>query len=273
MIKKSLPFKAYTQMDGVNNSKLSLLRQCPQKYIHFLDHNREDTPALSLGRAIHTAVLEPENFNKEFFCLPDLDRRTIKGREEYNKLCAKNADKTVLKADEFNKALEIATAVRSNSSVIKLLEGCEAEVSLDWVDHDTAIKCKARVDAYNEQLATIVDLKTTTDASSKGFPRKLFAYGYHRQAAFYLNGLRSNGLQARHFVFVAVEKDPPFAVGIYRLTDDVIALADKENTHLLRKLKACQESGEWPSYTAGIEDISIPTYAIDELEGAYGQSI
>jgi hypothetical protein len=273
MIYKNLPFKKYTEMEGVNNSKLSLLRQCPQKYLHFLNHQRDDTPALSLGRAIHTAVLEPENFNKEFFCLPDIDRRTNKGKEEYNRICSQNGDKTCLKADEFNKALEIATAIRSQNAVIKLLEGSEAEISIDWVDHDTGLQCKARVDAYNEQLCTIIDLKTTTDASVKGFPRKLFAYGYHRQASFYLDGLRANGLQARHFVFVAAEKDPPYSVGIYRLTDDVIALAQKENTHLLRKLKACQESGEWPSYTQGIEDISIPAYAIDELEGTYGQSI
>lgn len=273
MIKKNLSFKAYTEMEGVNNSKLSLLKQCPQKYLYFLDHNREDSPALALGRAIHTAVLEPENFNKEFFCLPDIDRRTKAGKDEYNRLSSENSSKTVLKADEFNRALEIATAVRSNASVMKLLDGCETELSIDWNDPETGLKCKARLDAYNQRLSTTIDIKTTTDASSKGFPRKLFAYGYHRQAGFYLDGLRCNGLPARHFVFVAVEKDPPFAVGIYRLTDDVIALAQKENTHLLQKLKACEQSGKWPSYTDGIEDISIPAYAIDQLEGEYGQSI
>lgn len=273
MIIKNLPFKKYTEMEGVNNSKLALMKQCPQKYLYFLEHNREDSPALALGRAIHTAVLEPENFNKEFFCLPDIDRRTKAGKDEYNRLSSENSNKTVLKADEFNKALEIATAVRSNSSVMKLLDGCETEVSIDWNDPETGLKCKARLDANSQPLSTTIDIKTTTDASPKGFPRKLFSYGYHRQAAFYLNGLRSNGLQARHFVFVAVEKDPPFAVGIYRLTDDVIALAEKENTHLLRKLKVCQETGEWPGYTQGIEDISIPAYAIDELEGVYGQSV
>ena len=273
MIHFNLAFSDYVALPGMNNSKLGVLKRCPAKFKWLSEHERHDSDALKIGRAIHTAVLEPEKFNDEFLCLPDIDRRTTKGREIYAELVSQNPDKTILKPDDFNMALDVATSVRGNAHANYLLRGAATEVTLDWTHEETGIPCKARVDAYNHELATLIDIKTTQDASRGGFPRKLFAYGYHRQAAYYLEAMRQNGEPADHFVFIAVEKEPPYAVGLYRLSDQTIQLSKQENDALLRLYAECKRTDSWPGYTQGIEDIAIPEYATNNMEEIYGQSI
>lgn len=273
MMKMNLSFADYCAMQGMNNSKLGMLKRCPAKFKWLLENERNDTDSLKVGRAIHCAVLEPEKFNQEFLCLPDIDRRTTKGREMYAELVSQNPTKTILKPDDFHMALDVATSIRSNVHANYLLDGAYTEVTLDWVHEETGVQCKARVDAFNEELGILIDIKTTLDASRSGFPRKLFAYGYHRQAAYYLTGMEANDQAAKHFVFVAVEKEPPYAVGIYRLSDQTIQLSKQENDALLRLYAECKRTGSWPGYTQGIEDISLPDYATNTLEETYGQSI
>jgi exodeoxyribonuclease VIII len=256
----------------LNQSKLGILKKCPLKFKWFLDNQRPDTDSLKLGRAVHTAVLEPDTFNLQYIALPaDLDRRTTKGKDLYNELLSNNPNKIILKADEFDRALKIATAVRSNVHANQLLEGAHVELSCDWVDPATEVKCKARIDAYNEDMDVVVDLKTTVDASRSGFPRKLWTYGYHRQAAWYIDALQAHHEAARHFVFIAVETEAPYCMGLYRLTDETIRLARAENDALLKKYVECMASDDWGhGYTTGIEDITLPDYAQNDMTEEYG---
>lgn len=271
MIRYKVPFSEYVEHPGLNQSKLGALKKCPAKFKWLLDNSRPDTDALSVGRAIHTAVLEPDNFNDEFFCLPELDRRTTKGKEAYAEIVASNPGKTILKPEAFNTAIDVALAVRTNPHCAALLKKTEKEITLDWEDSETKTLCKARVDAWDKKRGIVIDIKTTQDASRFGFPRKLHAYGYHRQAAWYLDALRHNGEVATHFVFIAVEKEPPYAIGIYRLTDEAIRLSRQENEALLRTYAECMKTNDWPGYTNGIEDISLPDYILKDMEDEDGQ--
>lgn len=270
VIIKNLSFSGYQDIKALNNSSLSAFRSCPARYKYMMDNPREDTEALKLGRAIHTAVLQPELFNEEFFCMPEIDRRTTKGKEAYNELLVKFPGKTLLKAEEFAKAMQIATAVRCHKAAIRLLRDSHCEVTATWKDSNTDVECKARIDAHNQDYATICDLKTTTDASPSGFPRKLWSYGYHRQAAWYLEAMQANKEAAEHFVFIAVEKEPPYPVGVYRLDDEAIRLSRAENHALLRRFAECRRTNTWPDYTTGVETISIPQFGINQLEEDYG---
>jgi hypothetical protein len=54
--------------------------------------------------------------------------------------------------------------------------------------------CKVRPDLYNSKDSGIVlDLKTTIDASPKGFAKSVRQYGYLFQAAWYMTALASYG--------------------------------------------------------------------------------
>lgn len=273
MIKRKIPFDQYVLEPGLNQSKLGAIKSCPALFKYLLDNPTPSTPAQDQGQVFHSLILEPDQFNSRYFCLPELDRRTTKGKEMYAELIAMHPDKIAVKADDFHAAHSMATSVRNNVHANQLLDGAETELSLDWTDKATGVLCKARVDAYNAKLGIVVDIKTTVDASPYGFPKRLWQYGYHRQAAWYLEALQQNGEAAEHFVFIAVEKTQPYLVGIYRLADDTIRLSKAENEKLLRLYAECERTNTWPGYTQGIADISIPDYATNALEEMYGESI
>jgi len=268
-----LPFPTYTKADGLNQSKLKVLKRSPRKFLHAIEVGREDTEALGIGRAIHTAVLEPEKFHSMFFQLPELNLRTTAGKAERDALLVANEGKEALKADDYQLVFDTAAAVLGHSDAAKLLRDTTREMCIWWKDEATDVLCKARLDAYHAPTRTIVDLKTTQDASPAAFRKSIYQYGYHLQAGWYAAALRAHGVMVDHFVIIAVEKASPFDVGVYRLTDEVLKLSRKENQALLRQYAQCLRTDNWPGYTEGIVDIGLPDYALSELEATHGESI
>lgn len=267
-----LPFEEYAKAPGLNQSKLKVMKRSPKKFKHLLTVSREDTSDLGVGRATHTAVLEPHKFNDEYVQLPEVNARTNEGKrllEEFKQL---NEGKSFLKADEYNEVFEIAGAVLSHPDCSRLLADTERELSIFWEDEATGVLCKARVDAWLKKARTIIDLKTTRDAGP-AFSRGIWQYGYHLQAAWYFEAMAAHGLQPAHFIFIAVEKERPFDVGIYRLTDEVIQLSRQENSALLRRYAECERKDYWPGYTEGIVDIGIPKFGLEEMEASYGEPV
>lgn len=271
----NLPFSAYVEEAGMNQSSLKILRHSRKKFLYHITHRVDrDTPSKRLGRAIDTATLEPEKFNDLFFQLPELNLRTNAGKAHRDELIAANPGKEALNAEEFNTAFKAAGAVLSHPDAARLLASATRQMSIWWKDQETGILCKARLDAYQAQTNTIIDLKSTQDASPRGFQRgSIWAYRYDLQAAWYMTALEAHGIKPEHFVFIAVEKTMPFEVGVYRLTDEVIKLSKQENQALLRKYAECLRTDNWPGYTEGIVDIGVPKFGIEELEASYGESI
>ena len=72
----------------------------------------------------------------------------------------------------------------------------------------------------------IVDLKTTMDASPDAFARTAANFNYPLQAAYYVDGLQAAGIASpdavTSFVFLVVEKTPPYGVAVYTLPEDAI---------------------------------------------------
>ena len=64
-----------------------------------------------------------------------------------------------------------------------------------------------------------------------------------------------------HFIFIAIEKEPPYAVALYRLKQEAIDLGQKEIALLLPLYKTCSEANSWPSYPQTVTDVGLPTYA------------
>jgi exodeoxyribonuclease VIII len=110
-------------------------------------------------------------------------------------------------------------------------------------------------------LALAVDLKTTEDASPRGFTRSISKYGYHRQEAFYRRGFSAAGQGLDQFLFIAVEKTPPFAVGIYAVDSQSVGFADMSIGRELERFSECLKRDEWPGYGDAIEILHLPEWA------------
>ncbi len=51
-----------------------------------------------------------------------------------------------------------------------------------------------------------------------------------------------------------MEKREPFRCGVWRMGEDVLGIAQKENEEAIARLKACRERDHWPT---GYEDIRV----------------
>jgi len=174
---------------------------------------QEQTAAMALGSAVHTLVLEPHKFGEEFAVAPEYDARTKEGKEIKAAFEASCIGKTILKADEYERAKTCSEIAKQIAG--RFFKGGVAESSFFSEFDGTAVKC--RPDYYLEDLGIIVDVKTTADASPDGFIKSVANFGYYLQAAFYMDVLQSLGKNADKFMFVAIETKEPFMVGLYTL--------------------------------------------------------
>jgi hypothetical protein len=150
----------------------------------------------------------------------------------------------------------MASSVRQHPAAYALLAQGKAEQSFWWDDATTGLRCKCRPDWYYG--TTVVDLKTTTDASPAGFARSVATFRYHVQASHYLSGLHG----AERFVFIAVEKTAPYAVAVYELDAEAMAAGNELRLRDLRMIADCRATSEWPGYGDDCQTLSLPKWAL-----------
>lgn len=173
-----------------------------------------------------------------------------------------NPGRIVLTPETWDQLHAMANAVHSHPAAGALLTGCpgEAEKSVYWNDAITGVLCRCRPDWWRDDNV-IVDLKTTEDASPEGFAKSMANYRYDVQAAYYLDGVQqATGKRPKAFVFIAVEKKPPYGVGVYVLDSDSLELGRAQYQNDLRIYAECVRTGEWPGYGDKIQTISLPAW-------------
>ena len=244
---------------AISASHLHAISRSPHTYYkRFIDPKRpvsEPTAAMRLGTFVHTAVLEPD----------DLDRRyavcaTRKGSTTYNKLIDKGIE-PVTQA-QWDQALSMCDAVRNHPEAAWLLSDGKAEQSVWWDDEQFDMRCKCRPDWWNGDI--VIDLKTTQDASPRGFAKSVANFRYHVQQMHYLRGTN-----AARFIFIAVEKEYPFAVGVYELDNDACGVGEELRQRDMQRIKTCKKRDEWPGYSNDISSLSLPPYATNVEFSSY----
>ena len=243
---------------AVSASHLKTVMQSPYHYwSRYLDPDRvamAPTAAMRLGSLTHCATLEPDELTKRYQLAPD--RRTKEGKAAVVEMAAAGIE-AVSEAD-LAQALQMADAVRSNSTAALLLSNGAPEQSFWFDDVSTGIRCKCRPDWFDGE--TIVDLKTCSDASPAGFAKAVAQWSYQVQAAHYLCGTL-----AKRFIFVAVEKSAPFATACYELDAQALVHGSVLRHNALQRLQDCRALQHWPGYTdGGIQTLQLPGWALKD---------
>ena len=197
----------------------------------------EPTAALIMGDLVHTMILEPHKADDRYIVRPPMDRRTKAGKIEYEKFMCSVSGRKVVDSEMIQQAVDMGIAVRDNKLAQSVLDGCKIEQSIYFNHEPTGIQLKCRPDAMSNSL--VVDLKTTNSANYRDFQSSAFCYGYFLQAAFVYQALRSIGTKMEKFVFVAVEKEPPYAVGVYILDDEALDYGINQLDLLMERYARC----------------------------------
>lgn len=175
---------------------------------------------------------------------------------------AVNSHRQILNQDQWDAVHKAAKAIKEHPAASKLINtgSGKAEQSAYWIDSLTGELCRCRPDWWRDDNI-IVDLKTTENASKDGFAKSIANFRYDVQAAFYLDGIEAaTGKRPRGFVFVAVEKKPPFAVGVYVLDAETLDAARAVYQKDLESYAFCQKTGNWPGYGDKIQTINLPAW-------------
>ena len=252
-----MPAAQYHAVDALSKSMMSKILKSPAHYKAALEEHQEPTKSMQMGTAIHTAVLEPQLYSQVVAVVPpDIDGRTKEGKQW------KEAHKSrihLTHAEDID-VQGVANSVRRHPfwDIIHLSHKIEASVFAQ--DEQTGLALKARPDLWIEDH-TLVDVKTTDDATPEGFTRTIGSFGYHIQAAHYM---AMTG--ADNFIFVAVERKAPYAIGIYKLDAEWLQAGENLRRKAISTLHECRALDSWPAYPTATQTLSCPKWVLNKSE-------
>lgn len=211
----------------------------------------QDRPAYVVGRAAHVLILEGHDVYEQTYAFGGpINPKTgqpFGSRTKAFQDWAEAQGKPVLDDDQAALIESLGAAVRAHEHASALLaDGVpEGVVRAEYC----GLPCQSRLDWLNPELG-IVDLKTCDNLDWLQTDAR--AYGYAHQLAFYRSMVASVTGTNLPVYMIAVEKREPLRCGVWRMSEEVLGLAQKENEEGIARLKDCRQRDEW---LTGYEDI------------------
>jgi exodeoxyribonuclease VIII len=254
-IEEGLPDTIYHSMPLMSASRLRILDRSTSLHLAHDMANPSDSPALAVGRALHCKALTPSLYLRDFVVAPQVDRRTKEGKAAWESFVASSGNRTVRHPDA--RMIVTDLAGRAELSLFAEIGGVQAKSRFDRL-----------VEVNGERI--IVDVKTTAGSASKSeFEKTIWNFGYGIQSAFYLEMARACGVPAQHFVFVVVEKTAPYAVAVYRFSDEIANAFRPRMLELVAQYKQFLADG--PRGYDGVTEIGIPAWAAARIAPNLGE--
>lgn len=234
---------------------------------------RPKTAAMDTGTILHACCLE--GVSLEHFIIPAevLSASGSRAGTAWKAWEAARGDTPAIKANEAFPLRKMLGSVFAEPQAAKLLRAPgPIEVCKQWRHAKTGLPMKLRADKIAELKDTrvAIDLKSTRDPTERGFARACFDLGYHRQAAWYLDGLCGADTPIDRlwpFVFIAVRNEPPYECFVWELSARSIDLGRQENDAALADLATRLETDNWHGPQFGkVNMIDLPKWAFTRGE-------
>jgi hypothetical protein len=221
--------------------------KCP-----FLHHQKKhglivdkETEAYRVGKAAHRRILEGMEVFQGRYCLDwpcNADGEPMDGRTKAVKEWKAQQIRYPLHPKEVAAIEQMARGVAMNDSAVELISNGIAEgvVRIDYC----GLPSQIRIDWFHPRRG-IVDLKTCDDLTY--FETDARRYKYPSQLAFYQAVLREVIGHYAPVYLIAVEKKQPFRCGVWRVSDDCLAAARRDNEAAIERLTSCRSENVWPT--------------------------
>jgi hypothetical protein len=259
----------YRQSPGLNFSSIKHILRSPA---HFLAGRGEQEPSLAMrmGSAVDEYVLEgkvrPYAIKPQFrngdpsdlwqgnkkWCKEWISEKKVEGvsiysRDEWDK--ASRMQQALLNSPEFSSLLEMCP--NRQTPMFGKYRGLDFKILIDMDGHDSS---------GNRCLG---DLKTANDGSPRGFAKKAYDYDYDIQICLYstiLSIVEDLGTPPSPF-WAVVEESQANPVTIYAVPPLAWESGQRKLDKCVDLYLQCTESGEWPAYGSGVQQLQWPTYA------------
>lgn len=255
-----IPAEEYHQAarDGkfLSSHLLGDFRKAPKLYRMKMSGEIEpmESAALTIGRAVHSLILEGRSAFEKEFMVSDGPVNPKTG-EPFGRLTkayrewASSQKKCVVTGPEFSLMAKMQQSVWTHPVAMELLDEGIAEQTVRT--HYCGEPCQIRMDWFRadyEGRFVICDLKTCENID--WFENDARRFGYPQQMAFYRavlqQGMR-NGERGIDCYLIAVEKREPYRCGVWKLTDELLESATRENERAIGELQECRSINRWPT--------------------------
>lgn len=244
----SLSNSEYRSVKAWSKSDLDLIHQSLGTYEWARNSPHTSSDSVDLGTHVHCALLEPDEFKKQYLKMPEFNLRTNDGREEarYHQSMAESQGKIILSPDDYAKVIAMRDSVLCHPTARDLLTlSGESEVSIFGEINGMRVKCRPdRIPEMHHFGPIVADLKKTVDIDK--FLYSVRDYRYHVQAAFYSDIYKQLTGEAPRFVFVVVGETRSIGrhpVKVLELPPDVVDIGRSEYLADLEMAREYEEYG------------------------------
>ena len=273
-----VPYEEYDSWPFVRKSHLWILSsKTPAHYHYLITHpDKFDKEHFLIGHATHTAILEPELFDKIFTTRPETYTNKKGEKKKWNAsatVCKdyiaehKSSGLVLLSPEQHELCQNLRDSAYSDPFIKDLLDSSEKEVSIVWNDEKTGITMKARIDIWVGSAGVIADIKTTAKtADVRLFGGEAYRLGMHFQMAIYSDGASQVAeTEISNPILLPIEKSPPYLPAHYEVEPEELSCGRIQYEIALNRLLECEKTGRWPGYNPGLMPLVLPNYAGMEL--------
>lgn len=245
----------------VSPSTLKEFDKCASRWLR--GYNPPESDAKDYGKLLDTLVLTPNEFERRYAVRPEEkgEDGTLKplhaNTTKFKEWAKTQAGKELILSKEHVGANAAEFSLFADSAVRKFIESSEKQVLVvgEWKDRQTdlVIPVCCLIDlvpnSSSEFSECLGDLKTSRNASKRGFEAWTLHAGYHVQAAFDL-GLynAASGEDRSTWCFLISENFPPYQPSKKMLSQEFLDIGRGEVFRMLHNYAVCLKTGEWPDY-------------------------
>lgn len=262
-----MTIEAYRNHSALNFSRMKWLLKSPRHFMVEGPREKEETLAMRLGRAVDEWILTGEV--RPFAIMPEeIEKATGKGSRTAKQAWLAEQEQqglTAYKQEEYDTQMAMQKALESSPEFQKLLEVCPQR-QLPVFAKYRGVEVKALLDLAGHDMSghrCFGDLKTSVSAAPRDFAKKAANLDYDLQQALYAAALASSeGLEDEPAMFWAVvESSASAPVSIFAVPREAMDSGQRKLNKCIDLYLQCTESGEWPGYGQGIQQLKWPSWA------------
>lgn len=269
----NIPNEVYHHPDcpGISKSDLDLIHQSVRHWQAKREFpKKEPTPAMLFGSAFHDLILLPDLFPTKWGVKVKKEKPPKVKKKSAKDITPEEVtvdvipeevvdDRHLFKEEEWDALHAMADQFHAHPIAKAIMDGARCEQTLFWYDEKTGILCKCRPDIMRTD-GILADLKSASDGCFNEFRRAIVNYNYDKQSAHYLIGA-STVMKRKYetFLFIVVEKTPPYCMAIYNVNEAVIEAGAKLRDEDLQKLIHSNKANRF-GYPMEIQEIDMAVF-------------
>lgn len=260
---------------GMINDILSAPAKCRQNSRRLNPDYEEDEKQdrFTIGTVSHVMHLEPALFDQKVMVVNHDDWRS--GAAKAQKEIARASGRTPILAKHMEKVMEARDVFLAHSFTAKAFADGKFEQSMFWRHPVHDIWCRARPDFIADSRAHLNDYKSTANADPEKFGKHAFDMGYHRRAAWYLEGCEVLfGKRPDHYWFCNQEPKAPYLTSVIELDSQSLEAGKMQNDIAAERFAHCLKENDWYGYRHASQptrdlafQVSLPNWAFIQIDG------